>query len=259
MVCWIYFHFCYWGVSKQKYLPTKHFSGQPIHLPSLFQTWDGLSLLRIFPWLITHHSQSWLVTSSLQLWPSLAWRSLTLVILPLAFKSPLAISQRTSLEQGYPGENSESCHVWCDQEQPVNPILAECEKLAYRKHGINNPGLRRAMSSSPRADTQLTWANLFTSLDAGFLVYKMRWLERISKCIPGSENFVYKYPLQRTLDCWVLSFLALPTVSTNQTYYLRATQIQQSKADYCLPHGKQSHIPFTQSASISSPLLLDTH
>ena len=177
------------------------------------------------------------------------------MVLPLAFKSPLAISQRTSWEQRCPGEDRESCHEWCE---PVNPSLAECVKLTWRKH-INNPGLRRAMSSSPRADTQLTWANLFTSLDAGFLVYKMRWLERISKCIPGSENFVYKYPLQRTLDCWVLSFLALPTVSTNQTYYLRATQIQQSKADYCLPHGKQSHIPFTQSASISSPLLLDTH
>ena len=53
MVCWIYFHFCYTGVNKQKHLLTKHFSGQPIHLPSLFQTWDGLSLLRIFPWLTT--------------------------------------------------------------------------------------------------------------------------------------------------------------------------------------------------------------
>ena len=63
MACWIYFHFCYWGVNKQKYLLTKHFSGQPIHLPSLFQTWDGLSLMRIFPWFTTHHSQSWLVTS----------------------------------------------------------------------------------------------------------------------------------------------------------------------------------------------------
>ena len=44
-----YFHFCYWGVRKQKYLMIRHLAPQSTHLSSLFQTWDGLSLLRIFP------------------------------------------------------------------------------------------------------------------------------------------------------------------------------------------------------------------
>lgn len=44
-----YFHFCYWGVRKQKYLMIRHLAPQSTHLSSLFETWHGLSLLRIFP------------------------------------------------------------------------------------------------------------------------------------------------------------------------------------------------------------------
>ena len=75
---------------------------------------------------------------SLQLWPSLAWKPLTLVVLPLAFKSPpppTAFSQRTSWEQRCPGEDSESCRGSCDQEQPVNPSLARmCEADLEKTH-----------------------------------------------------------------------------------------------------------------------------